>query len=278
MTPNDVVVTPLRTRNKETQVEAGTTAKLRIRYVVRFAIDGDLRFASHQDTMRMIVRAMDRAQLPVRFSEGFNPRERVSLPLPRSVGMTADDELLVVELTEAVAPEELLSRLESQSPRGLRWHGAGSIVPANTPHPRRAHYEVRLDLPAAELVLREGGPQEATSVAEAQAAGANTPNDIPAGISSEQLQQAIARLMAADTWPITRRTGAPGREKTRDLDLRPLIESLSLAGSCLRMVLPITDQGSARPAEVLEALGLAGRHLAHCIRRTRVEWEPPLPD
>jgi hypothetical protein len=228
--------------------------------------------------MRMIVRAMGRAQLPVRFSEGFNPRERMSLPLPRSVGMTADDELLVVELTEAVAPEELLSRLEAQSPRGLRWHGACSIDPANTPRPCRAHYEVRLDAPETEWTLRGGEPPAAASVDEAQGAGTSAPNNIPAGVSSEPLQQAIARLMAADTWPITRRTGASGREKTRDLDLRPLIESLSLDGRRVRMVLPITDQGSARPPEVLEALGLPGRQLAHCVRRTRVDWDPPLPN
>ena len=41
---------------------------------------------------------MIRAGIEVRYSEGFNPRIKMSLPFPRSVGIEADDELLCVSL------------------------------------------------------------------------------------------------------------------------------------------------------------------------------------
>ena len=55
----------------------------RIRLALWFAIAGDLRYLSHRDTMRAWQRVFVRAQMPLRYSQGFNPHLRFSLPLPR---------------------------------------------------------------------------------------------------------------------------------------------------------------------------------------------------
>ena len=40
---------------------------------------------SHLDTMRTLQRAIKRAAIPIRYSEGFNPHELISILLPLSV-------------------------------------------------------------------------------------------------------------------------------------------------------------------------------------------------
>ena len=57
----------------------------RFRFMLTFRIDGDLRFISHLDTVRLFRRACARAGLPVRYSQGFNPQPRIVLPFNPSV-------------------------------------------------------------------------------------------------------------------------------------------------------------------------------------------------
>lgn len=211
---------------------------LRPRLAVRFAIDGDLRFLSHRDMMRMFERALARAEWPVRFTEGFNPRPRLSLPLPRSVGMASDDEWLLVELAQAVEPAEALRGLARQVPVGIRLLGA--VVPEADapPQPVRVCYEVALKEP-------------------------------PSGLDG-----AITAFLACDAWPVTRTS--PENRPARTLDIRPFVEALVHDGDRLEIMLRVTPQGAARPSEVLDSLGLSGRELAHRIRRTRVDWSEPI--
>ena len=67
----------------------------RCRCALEYTIGGDLRFISHRDTLRLFQRAVARAALPVRFTEGFNPHPRMMIPLPRPVGVASQAETLV---------------------------------------------------------------------------------------------------------------------------------------------------------------------------------------
>ncbi|MBN1844663.1 MAG: DUF2344 domain-containing protein, partial [Sedimentisphaerales bacterium] len=44
-----------------------------------FDVEGDLRFLSHRDTLRCWQRALTRATVPLRYSQGFNPHPRLVL-------------------------------------------------------------------------------------------------------------------------------------------------------------------------------------------------------
>ncbi len=213
----------------------------------------------------MISRALDRAKLPVSFTEGFNPRERISLPLPRSVGMSSADELLVVDLDQEVAPEALRERLSTQSPAGLRWGEVRALARGESPRARRATYEVRLDSTEARAAL---------NLAAQEAVPQSTADGPPAAEFAEAVRQGVERLKSSARHLVTRTAHKPGRHPARTFDLRPLIEVLEWDGQVLRMVLAVSGGGSARATEVLEALGLPGRHLAACVRRIRVEWDP----
>lgn len=233
-----------RTREFETTRDCCKDRNVvRCRIVVRYSIDGDLRFISHQDTMRLFERALARAGWPVEYTGGFNPRPRLSLPLPRAVGVSSEDELLVVTLSREVDPEDALRELAAQVPAGIRLREARIVQGGAGPRPQRVWYEVPV----------EDGPV---------------------------IEAAVAEWLGRSSVTVRRRVDERGT--TRAVDIRRFVESMVVEKGRLILVLRVGPEGTARPSEVLEALGLPARELTHRIRRTRVEWSdvepaPPAP-
>ncbi len=205
---------------------------------IRFAIDGDLRFISHHDTMRLFERALARARVPVRYSEGFNPGQKLSLPLPRAVGVASEADLLVVELTEPKPPAEVAEALGPQMPAGLRLLDAWSVDVA-VQRGRLQPVEVTYLLPLPEDLL-------------------------------PQVREAARRLMLADALPVNR--GAAGGKPGRTVDLRAFLLAVDVAEATLRWTVRVTNAGTARPAEVLAAVGLEPEEYHHRVRRIEVRW------
>jgi len=58
--------------------------------------------------LRVFQRACVRAGIEIQYSQGFNPRPKLSLPLPRPVGVASDDELLCLRCSTARCPAEIL--------------------------------------------------------------------------------------------------------------------------------------------------------------------------
>jgi radical SAM-linked protein len=78
------------------------------------------RLISHLDLMRTLQRAFARAELPLAFSEGFNPHPYLSVARPLSVGIESRYELLDFGLSETVDPDALPARLNRVLPAGVR--------------------------------------------------------------------------------------------------------------------------------------------------------------
>ena len=97
---------------------------------------------------------------------------------------------------------------------------------------------------------------------------AEVPDSLPA--LQSQLQSADYVAALAEPVPdldhkVADLLAAPAliREKRgKSYDLRPLVESLTLEGSALRMRLAARDGATGRPEEVLEALGLGSQTVA----------------
>ena len=76
---------------------------------------------SHLDLMRVFQRAFQRAGLPLKHTQGFNPRPSVSIALPMSVGVESICELLDFDVTaDNITSEEIKNRLNSCLVRGVR--------------------------------------------------------------------------------------------------------------------------------------------------------------
>lgn len=81
---------------------------------------GAARWMSHLDTMRTLQRVMNRAGVPIRYSEGFNPHALLSILMPLSVGTESLCQMADIRLRADVDPASLPERLTAVMPRGLR--------------------------------------------------------------------------------------------------------------------------------------------------------------
>lgn len=86
---------------------------------IKFQKVNQLKFISHLELMRVIERAFRRMQLPLKFTQGFNPHPKISYAAPLSVGVSSDCEFLDVELTEKVDISQLIEQSKNELPTGI---------------------------------------------------------------------------------------------------------------------------------------------------------------
>ena len=88
---------------------------------VLFEKTGNAIWISHLDLMRLFQRAFKRAGLPLKHTQGFNPRPSVSIALPLSVGVESRCELLDFDLDgESVSCDEISNRLNKALVEGVK--------------------------------------------------------------------------------------------------------------------------------------------------------------
>ena len=82
---------------------------------------GNAVWISHLDLMRLFQRAFKRAGLPLKHTQGFNPRPSVSIAMPLSVGVQSRCELLDFELdTDEFMDDDICCRLNQALVDGVR--------------------------------------------------------------------------------------------------------------------------------------------------------------
>ncbi|MFH1898582.1 MAG: TIGR03960 family B12-binding radical SAM protein [Candidatus Desantisbacteria bacterium] len=77
-------------------------------------------FVSHLDMLRMFMRSLGRANIPIAYSAGFSPHPRLSFGHPLSVGMMSEEEFLDIELVVPMKMDELVKKLNETLPSGIR--------------------------------------------------------------------------------------------------------------------------------------------------------------
>jgi radical SAM-linked protein len=211
----------------------------RIRLV--FAKGGPVKYVAHLALMRAWERIVRRAGLPIAYSQGFNPRPRLTFASALPVGYTGRAEVMDVELTTRVAPQDLLERVRPQLPAGFGLESAGDVPLRSAPLQALVRYSVyRVGLGAAE--------------------------------APEVVQQALARLLATENVPWQREV----KGRRRDFDLRALVRDLWYIGPAgdrhwVGMALVTDNTASGRPGDVLDLLGLGDRQ--HVIERVRLVFD-----
>jgi radical SAM-linked protein len=208
-------------------------------------VDAEARFLSHHDMMRLMARAARRAGLPVAYSGGFNPRPRLSLPLPRPVGIAAREELMTLELTEPIESDQVIARLSAQVPGGMKIDSSAALTTKRAPQAESADFELPIGLDQA-----------------------------------ERLTQRLTELETQPTWPCTRLENQPAQSSphrhgrshgSRQLELRELVMRLTFDGHTLAFTLAPRQQVWAKVDEVLALLGLDAA-LRASVTRTKVRW------
>jgi len=87
---------------------------------VKFAKGEELKYISHLDLMRLFQRSFRRANIPVRYSEGFNPHPKFSLATALPLGVSSEGEYMDVEVDGSISTEEFIQKTNQVLPLGIK--------------------------------------------------------------------------------------------------------------------------------------------------------------
>ncbi len=202
--------------------------------------------------LRLFQRACVRAGIEIQYSQGFNPRPRLSLPLPRPVGVASDDELLCLRVHKSTSAQEhkcistqVHKSISAQVPEGCE------LLSVN--------------------VAKAGASFQPCSVTYVLAVRKEYLN--------EELKATIKRLLASESLILERQIGKKksrieNREsRIKNIDVRGFLKSIELDGDSIIVECKISSAGSIRVEEILKLLELDVEKLASPIKRTSVQWK-----
>lgn len=86
---------------------------------IKFQKYGVMRFIGHLDMMRYFQKAMRRAEIDIRYTEGFSPHQIMSFAAPLGVGVTSDGEYLDIEVNSTRSSLESLKALNDVMVEGI---------------------------------------------------------------------------------------------------------------------------------------------------------------
>lgn len=190
--------------------------------------------------MTVFERAVVRSGIDIKYSQGFNPRPRLSLPLPRPVGVESEDELLCIKVAGGLAEfdsSDFRTSLLNQLPGGIEIDEITVTNCKKSPQPLLAVYILTL-----------------------------SPDS-----SCENLINRIEELKASQLLNVQRYSRDPSRAKT--VNVRDFLKSLSIEGKMITAECAISPAGSIRVDEILQLLDLDEEKLAAPVSRKNVIWQ-----
>lgn len=197
---------------------------------VLYSKTGPAIYHSHHDMIRFWERAVRRAGLPMRLTQGFNPRPRMVFPHALGLGIASLHEEVELELCSRLATGEMKERLVKAVAGALDIAAVLALPPVK---------KSRQLIASAYRI--EGWPAEAAG----------------------KLGGVAAAVAARPDIMVER--GKPG--ETRSLDIRPHIARIAYEADGNQLVFELrhTQAGSARPDEIAKlaagAVGLDWRDL-----------------
>lgn len=87
---------------------------------LRFCKQGRLKYISHLDINRALSRAFRRADIPLWFTEGYNPHAYMSFSLPLSLGIESLCEYVDIRLVDEISNDEIKKRMNNVLPADLK--------------------------------------------------------------------------------------------------------------------------------------------------------------
>lgn len=78
---------------------------------IKFSKQGTMKFIGHLDVMRYFQKVMRRANVDIRYSEGFSPHQIMSFAAPLGVGLTSQGEYVDIEVLSTDSSSEMLRRI-----------------------------------------------------------------------------------------------------------------------------------------------------------------------
>lgn len=160
---------------------------------IKFQKYGSMRYVGHLDLMRFFQKAIRRAEIDIRYTQGFHPHPIMAFAAPLGMNLCSDAEYFDIELLSGSPPEVIIDRLNLQMTEGIEVSDA-CILSDDAKNAMAA-------VAAADytITFREG---------------------ILSGKSSDEMKDLVhAYYEMRESIPITKKT----KKSERSMDLKPLI-------------------------------------------------------
>ncbi len=204
-------------RKPKRKAEAVDMVVPRSRVRLLWSKEESVRFVGHLATMRVFERAIRRAELPVGYTQGFHPRQKLAFGPPLTLGYMSRTEYLDIQL-ETPFQQEMISKLNRALPSGYQISQGRPILGKAT------SLSSLINTACYEVMLPDVGIVR---------------------------QEAVDELLSRETIMIRRIRG----EETREVDIRKSVTNLELRLSnsinILYMELTMGNLGFVKPEEVL---------------------------
>jgi len=183
---------------------------------ISFSKRGPAKYFGHLELVRIFLRAISRAGIPIKFSEGFHPKPKISFEDPLPVGLESLNENFYLSLRKDIKPQRIVDLLNKHLPKGLNVLNC-QVAPAKA---------VSKGLPSATYFVTKKD-------------GFFDEKDLKYFINNRKL--------------FVTRTGPKG--KTKKIDLKEMVLKIELhASNRLKMTLRTEPGKTVRPFEVIEKI------------------------
>lgn len=187
---------------------------------VWFTKTGRAKYISHLDLNRCMMRAIQKAKIPLWFTEGFNPHAFITFALPLSLGIDGLRESMDIRLVEEISKEELIEKVNAGLPEDIR------IFDVTAP------------------VMKPG------KIAYASFTITIEPEDRTA----EECAQTVRDLLAQDTVVVKKKS----KSGIKDVDIKPFLDvkELRVDGNnvVIEILLPAGSTQNVNPQLLFDAL------------------------
>ena len=197
------------------QVNNNTPIVLRVKFFKK----GALQYVSHLDLVRTMMKIIVRSGLPLRYTEGFNPKPKLTFAAPLSTGTESECEYMDIRLTERMDTDEALKRLNANMTENMQ---ATEAYYPESKFTDLAYlsYEVRINTVGA----------------------------------SEELAKVCRDALGSEALPIMKKT----KSGIAEVDIKPLIKSAEVRFDngelCLNLVISSSPSAFLNPELVIKVL------------------------
>lgn len=187
---------------------------------IKFAKYGAMKFIGHLDMMRFFQKAVRRAGIDVKYSEGFSPHQIMSFAAPLGVGIESRGEYLDLEVVSMSTPEDMKDALNRVMVEGVE------VLAVNVLPDQAKNAMASVAAASYRLQMKEG--------------------EFPIDDLSEKIRQ----FYAQEHIPYTKEA----KKSVIELDLKEGIYEIGEEDGAVHMLVDASSSGNIKPTVVFEKL------------------------
>ena len=215
---------------------------------IQFAKYGVMKFIGHLDVMRFFQKAIRRADIDIRYSEGFSPHQIMSFAAPLGVGIESTGEYLDIEVNSMSSTDEIKDALNHVMVEGMEVLSV-KILPDTVKN-------------AMASVSAAGYLVVYTVLDSKENIENSSADNPPTDLLIDDLEQKLADFYAQKQIPVTKTT----KKSVIELDIKQGIfelkaeKGINLPGKdinnhpAIYMLLDASSSGNIKPSMVMEEL------------------------